>query len=127
VGKYKARNPLAPEQFRLPASSASASNSLQFWDRVFTSQLDPSVPVLLVSPEQYWLDAIAGEPTPREFFCLRASPRALSLSTLPEEQWEPTGREEAQSLVDDLVRGETNGGTKTEERSESRWMSRLFG
>jgi hypothetical protein len=122
--RYKARAGLAPEQFRVLASSVSTARSLQFWERVFVSQLDPSVPMLFMAPiDQYWLDAIAGEPAPREFFCLRASPRALPLVSDAASELPETFGEEAQAILDHAV---GSAQSAVAGREEASWMARLF-
>lgn len=123
AGKSKGKAGATPEGIRLQASSASTARSLEFWNQMAACELDPSAPVLLVMPaQQYWLDVIAGEPTPPDFFCLRASPRALPLSCdateLPEDC-----REKARAIMEHALTGETAG---VGQGSRS-WMSRLFG
>jgi hypothetical protein len=123
IGKYKSRTGLSPERIRLLASSSSVARSLEFWDRLVASEFDPTVPVLFVMPtQQYWLDAIAGEPTPPDFFCLRASPRSLPLTSdateLPENF-----EEDARSVLEHALTGEPAGAG----RAQGSWMGRLFG
>jgi formylglycine-generating enzyme required for sulfatase activity len=82
-GKFNARAQTAgfrAQQIRVPASGANPEQALLFWTRFFLTQVDPSVPLLLALPlEANWLDATAGEPESHEFFCLRASPKAVPL------------------------------------------------
>jgi hypothetical protein len=125
TGKYKARRGLSPEQFRLPASPVSRARSLYFWERLLGSQFDPSVPVLLIAPlEQYWIDVIGGQPTPRELFCLRASPRAVSFTSDEAPPPDASFRDEAHALIESAAGGVATGPGRS---SESTWMSRFFG
>lgn len=124
AGRYKTRAPLAPEQFRVLASSLSAVRSLRFWDRLVSSQLDASVPVLLMIPmEQYWLDMIAGEPAPHEVFCLRASPRAMPLGSDAPAEIPDSFREKAQAILEHAAAGEEMA---VMEREKPSWMARFF-
>jgi len=69
---------LRPGQIRLPAIGSLAALSLSFWTQVLESQLGKDVPLLLTLPmHESWLDATVGEPSAREFFCLRAGTSAL--------------------------------------------------
>jgi formylglycine-generating enzyme required for sulfatase activity len=82
-GKFNARAQTSgsrAQQIRVPASGANPEQTLLFWTRFFLTQVDQSVPLLLTLPlEANWLDATAGEPESHEFFCLRASPKAVPL------------------------------------------------
>lgn len=125
AGKYKPRAGWSPEHVRVLASAASPARSIYFWKQVLASQLDPSAPVLLAVPlDQYWMDVIAGEPTPRELFSLRASPRALSLAGDNASEPPESFRETAREILQHAAAGRPDAlptGTPTS------WVSRLLG
>jgi hypothetical protein len=123
AGKYKSRA-RSPEHFRVLASSASTGRSIHFWHRVIASQLDPAAPVLLAVPvDQYWMDLLAGEPTPGDLFCLRASPRAVSVTSDTIGDPPDSFREGARAMLEQIASGEQ---TVVAGRDAS-WMTRLFG
>jgi hypothetical protein len=63
---------------RVPGVFGSPGSDLAFWTCAMESLFHPTVPLLLISPDgQEWLDAIVGEPTSQDLFCLRASPSRL--------------------------------------------------
>lgn len=124
AGRYKERSGLPPARFRLLASSASAVRSLYFWERVLDSQLDVSAPLLLLVPaDQYWMDAIVGTPTPSEFFCLRASPRALGLSSAEAAEPPEAFRKAALSVFEHLAAGKPLFAADGAARP---WIARMF-
>jgi hypothetical protein len=123
AARYSSRMAGSSTHFRVLASTVSALNSLRFWQRALATQMAASVPILLGVPrEQYWMDAIVGEPAPADFFCLRASPRALAMASdaevEPPEAFEETARS--------VLRYATSGGP-LERNPRSTWVSRLFG
>jgi hypothetical protein len=121
--KSRSRGGFAPEHFRVPALSARASCAVRFWSRVFASEFNTSVPVLLLVPvDKDWVDAIAGEPTPAEFFCLRASPSALPRTSDNAPEVTEVFRERARILVAQATTGETGAAGAT----GSSWVSRFF-
>jgi hypothetical protein len=67
-----------PWQIRLPAVGESPADIGATWLGLLLSQIDPATPVLLLlrlpgGP----VDALVGDPAPDDFFCLRASTRAI--------------------------------------------------
>jgi hypothetical protein len=123
--KYKPKPGKPAEHLRVLSSSASPSRSIQFWHRVAAAQLDPTAPVLLAVPlDQYWMDVIAGEPAPPNFFCLRASTRALSLSADTGAEPPETFRTEAKSIFEQAAHGEL---LEAVPREGSSWMGRFLG
>ncbi len=125
AGKYKPRTGWSPEHVRVLASAASPSRSIYFWKQVLASQLDPSAPVLLAVPlDQYWMDVIAGEPTPRELFSLRASPRALSLAGDGASEPPDSFRETAREILQHAAAGRQDA---LPTGAPTSWMSRLLG
>jgi hypothetical protein len=124
AGRHRDRGDVAPAHFRLLASSASTARSLQFWERALASQLDHSVPLLLIAPlDQYWLDAIAGAPGTGELFCLRASPRVVGLSSEYAADPPELFLETARKTLELAATGEPMEPADGEARS---WMSRIF-
>ncbi|MGA2497407.1 MAG: hypothetical protein ABSH20_06680 [Tepidisphaeraceae bacterium] len=72
----------APRHMRVPACAESASAAMALWSRFFEAQLDPLTMMLLLAPlDGSWVDLIAGEPSPTQFFCVRARPNVLPLAT----------------------------------------------
>jgi len=70
-----------PQQLRVPACGAIDESALR-WRRLLAAQLDASVPLLLILPEgRDWVDAVVGEPTPAQFFCMRAGTAAVPLTS----------------------------------------------
>lgn len=70
------------QQMRLPTCDYTPAESLLLWSRFFHDQVDPGVPLLITLPlDHSWLDVTLAEPTPHEFFALRASPKKFPLVT----------------------------------------------
>ena len=109
-GKFNPRvNPAAlrAQQIRVPAVDADAERALLFWTRFFLAYLDPAVPLLLAMPlEENWIDVTAGEPESHEFFCLRASPKAVPLVSEVPYKLDESFRKKAASFLDHFQRGE---------------------
>jgi len=82
-GKFNSRGSgvsLRGQQLRVPVAASGAEQAFLFWTRFLQVQVDAAVPLLFVLPrDENWLDVIAGEPESAQFFCLRASPKAVSL------------------------------------------------
>jgi len=89
-----------PEQVRLPACGMSSRDALLFYLRFALTFVDPSTPLLLISPDQSlssgsatsatttsattvapWVDLIAGEPTPSNLFCIKAGTKSLPFTS----------------------------------------------
>lgn len=102
-GRFTTRGDLGalrPEHFRLPVGTAPA-RALLLWSRFFLSRIDPAVPLMLIAPlEEAWIDAILGEPTPQEVFCLRAGTKALPLATEVPYTMDDAFRRQAHSALD---------------------------
>jgi formylglycine-generating enzyme required for sulfatase activity len=109
-GKFNARAQTAglrAQQIRVPAT-ANPEQTLLFWTRFFLTQVDSSVPLLLTLPlEANWLDATAGEPESHEFFCLRASPRAVPLVSEVPYTLDDAFRSGATTFLERFQRGDT--------------------
>lgn len=75
--------PASSRVLRLPLiPGAKAAESVNAWLSFLATQLDPVVPLLaLVRLDDVWVDVIVGEPSPADFFALRASPWAVPLAT----------------------------------------------
>jgi hypothetical protein len=90
--------------------------------RAFSADLHVSVPVLLLVPlEQYWLDVIVGEPGAADFYCVRASPRVVSMSSDEAPEPPPEFRETAHAILEALA-----AGLPVPKSARGSWMSRLF-
>jgi len=114
IGKFSLKGDstgIRPQQLRVPPCANSAHHSIVLWTRFFQSQLDPAVPVLLTLPiEERWLDATFGEPTPHEFFCLRASPKSVPLVSEVPYNLDPDFRKNATTLLASFQDGKPASG-----------------
>jgi len=96
------------QQIRVPASDANPEQTLLFWTRFFLTQVDSSVPLLLTLPlEANWVDATVGEPESHEFFCLRASPKAVPLVSEVPYTLDDAFRSGATTFLERFQRGDT--------------------
>lgn len=110
-GRFNARSDpstMAPQQVRVPAAGENSIDTLLLWARFFQAQLDPNVPVLLTLPlQESWLDVTVGEPGTREFFCLRANPKAMPLVTDVPYTLNPDFRRQARERMDAFAAGDS--------------------
>ncbi len=109
-GSFNRGNPAAlrGQQIRVPASAESPEQALLFWTRFFLTQIDGSVPLLLTLPlEASWLDVTVGEPESQEFFCLRASPKAVPMASEVPYKLDEAFRAKAIAFLEGFQRGET--------------------
>jgi formylglycine-generating enzyme required for sulfatase activity len=110
-GKFNPRGQTAgfrAQQIRVPASDANPEQTLLFWTRFFLTQVDSTVPLLLTLPlEANWLDVTAGEPESHEFFCLRASPKAVPLVSEVPYTLDDAFRSGATTFLERFQRGDT--------------------
>jgi formylglycine-generating enzyme required for sulfatase activity len=99
---------LRAQQIRVPAAAESHELALLFWTRFFLTQVDASVPLLMTLPlDAGWVDVTVGEPESHEFFCLRASPKAVPLVSEVPYQLDDAFRAKAMAFLDGFKRGET--------------------
>jgi formylglycine-generating enzyme required for sulfatase activity len=109
--KFNGRaNPSAirAQQIRVPSAGETAEQALVFWSRFFLTKVDASVPLLLTLPlEGDWMDVTAGEPESQEFFCLRASPKAVPLVSEVPYTLDDAFRAKATAFLNGFLRGET--------------------
>jgi len=106
-GTLGTRSPvsLPSRRLRVPATPPDAA-ALQAWSQLVASQLDKGVPLLAIAARDAGhLDLIAGEPMPKDFFCLRASTKQLPLTTEIPYTLEPGFVTSVDLLVDDLLLG----------------------
>lgn len=97
---------LRPQQIRLPAVAEQPLDSLLLWSRIFAAELDPASPRLFLVPDgEAWVDVIVGEPTHQEFFCLRATPKAVPLASEVPYKLDPEFRERTQKFLADFRAG----------------------
>ena len=69
-----------PEHLRVPRGQQSPVDAAALYLRLLLAQLDPATSILILIPlDQPFLDILVGEPTPAQFFCVRAAPRAVPL------------------------------------------------
>jgi formylglycine-generating enzyme required for sulfatase activity len=111
TGTFNAHaNPAAirAQQIRVPAAGDSPEQALLFWTRFFKPHVDASVPLLLTLPlEADWLDVTGGEPESHEFFCLRASPKAVPMVSDVPYKLDDTFRVKAAAFLDGFKGGDT--------------------
>jgi hypothetical protein len=120
-GEFRARTGEPAKHFRFPSSPVSTQLSLGFWEHFLATQIDHAAPVLLSLPEnQYWADAILGEPASTDLFCLRCAPSVIPLASESDADVTPELRAETESLLDQL-----RTGTAPEGERKS-WISRFF-
>lgn len=99
---------VSPAEFRVPSAGENPEQALLFWTRFFQTRLDAAVPLLLVLPlEATWVDVTAGEPESHQFFCLRATPKAVPLVSEVPYNLDEAFRARARSFLDGFERGET--------------------
>lgn len=108
-----------PACTRLPADPGDLSRSLRFWARVCTGLAPAQVPLLFLAPlGETWIDVLAGEPAPENFFCLRAGLEALPIAGAPAAQG-PVGDLDA----DEVIKAVSDGrGPEGERGWISRWL-----
>jgi hypothetical protein len=105
---------IRPQQVRVPKCARAAAQSILLWTEFFVSQIDPAAPILLTVPlEEPWVDVTIGEPTPHEFFCLRANPKALPLVNEVPYNLEQGFREQARQFLATFQSGRNPRGPVT--------------
>jgi hypothetical protein len=71
-----------PRHLRVPVCAASPAQAMVLWLQFLLSQLDRAAPLMVIVPlDAPWADLIAGEPTPSQLFCVRATPAKIPLTT----------------------------------------------
>jgi len=76
AGKFRARNEPPAEQARMVRNTVPTLVDLEALIAAAQKQIDEDVAVLLLAPlfpTAAWINLIAGNPAPDDFFCLRAS------------------------------------------------------
>ena len=76
AGKFRARNEPAASQARIARNAPPKMVDLEALIAAVQKQIDEDVPVLLLAPlfaTTAWINLIAGNPAPGDFFCLRSS------------------------------------------------------
>ena len=108
------------------------AESLNAWLAFFSTQIDPAVPLLgVLSVGGDWIDVIAGEPTPADFFVLKALPAAVPRLTDIPYQLDRVMQAEFAGMFDDLARGQLPGKScfngqpvETSREGAVRWLTR---
>lgn len=75
---------LVPGNFhiRVPACADSPADAIVFWLSFLLAELSNSNSVILLLPlGESWIDIVVGEPTTKQFYCIRASLEAIPLTT----------------------------------------------
>lgn len=67
---------------RVPACADSPSNIIRIWLRFLLEELDSCNPMILLLPVgKSWIDVIVGQPTAKDYYCIRASLEAVPRTT----------------------------------------------
>ena len=89
-----------PLHIRVPAANDDEIQSLVLWTVLMLTLLDPSVPLLLVRPDDAaWIDILIGEPKAQQYYCLLATPEAVPLASDIPYTIDPPFLEHADTLV----------------------------
>jgi hypothetical protein len=95
---------LRAQDLRVPAAGPDAAAVFIAWSRLVRTQVDAAAPVLMLWPiGMPWLDLLLGEPTPEQWFCLRATPAKLPRVSEVPFTIEAPFRDEAQAIVNALA------------------------
>jgi len=135
-GWCEAEGPAQSRILRVPRVPGSTpAEALNAWISFVATQINPAVPLLgLVHRDQPWVEVIAGEPAPGDWFVLRANAAAVPLVTDIPYQIDAETRAASTLLFADLVQGRLptrsalNGRSLAENReSADKWLSRFRG
>ena len=119
---------------RLPQiPGARPAESLNAWISFIATQIDPCVPILGLLPmDRTWVDVIVGEPSPEDFFLLRALPTAVPLVTDIPYQLDADMLADCAGLLADVAAGRLpttslfNGETVADNRdAAAKWLARF--
>jgi hypothetical protein len=89
-----------PASLRLPGWAGLPLHTLHYWSTLLRELLDDTAPVLLFLPQGGdWVDVIAGEPAPEQFFALRAASGALPMADAMADASEEPWRERVRDLL----------------------------
>jgi hypothetical protein len=112
---------------RVPVGAGSPEQVLLLWNEFFATRIDRQVPTLFIRASgQPWLDVICGEPSSQEFFCLRALPDALPMTTDVPYDLDDAFKSRTKRILADFLRAdglESLGKSDTEETPPSSWGS----
>lgn len=118
---------LRPQLIRLPVGADTPEQALLLWRRFLSARIDRSVPVFMALPAgESWLDAILGEPSSSEFFCLRARPSILPFATEVPYELNEDFKVKARNLLADFQSGKTTiapAQASPEEGASGGWIS----
>jgi hypothetical protein len=123
--KPRTMNDLNPGgiHLRLPGICARATENLGFWAGFLDKQRDLNWPYLAIAPAgKRYVDLIAGEPQPRDFFCLRADNTALPETVTGTE---PSIARRFEAGAQDYLRT-FRSGASTPDKLRRSWWSALF-
>ena len=96
-----------PQQIRVATAAQSPDEALVLWSRFFNLPLTPGTPLLLLLPwEESWVDAIVGEPTTQELFCLRASPKTVPLANSIPYNLDTETKQRSEEIISAFQRGD---------------------
>jgi len=123
-GRFNARadaSTLRPQHLRTPWGTSSADQAVLLWSQLLQTQVDGNSPVLIQVPlQESWLDITVGELTREEMFCLRATPKAVPLTSEVPYNLEESFRQSSQVVLDEFVQGRrTSSAGKSQPLSET--------
>jgi hypothetical protein len=96
-----------PQQIRVPLALSSPALAFLWWEKFIYLQVPPETPVLSLVPLSLaWLDITIGEPGRDEFFCLKASQKAMPLASAIPYRVEPELERKGAELAAAMARNE---------------------
>jgi hypothetical protein len=112
---------------------ATAAESLNAWISFLATQVDPAVPLLGLLPNgEKWLDVIIGEPSPADFFLLRARAKEMPMVTDIPYEVAPEAQAEDERIAASIARAQLpefsclNGQPAAANRDvASKWLTRF--
>ena len=91
------------EQTRLPMSEADLIDGIAFWHKVIAGFAPMKRPVLYLHPVGcHWVDVVAGTPTARQLYALRANETALPLASAVPYELDPAFRAAANEFIGNI-------------------------
>jgi len=113
---------------RSSVAGMSAEDKLLAWCQFLYSEIERDAPILLLLPlGADWLDAIVGCPSKEEFYCLRATPKAMAItSDVPygiSDQFRQQAKADVRAICSESDDAEAIA-TETE-RSPAKWLRKL--
>ena len=91
---------LRPAQIRVPVADPSAGEGILLWSALLSQVLAADAPILFMAPlDATWIDVTVGEPSPDQFFCLRAGLGEIPLATSIPFEVDAAVREQGSRII----------------------------